>query len=127
MKPVTWGLNQRTILLWGSFLAANTLTQLAFKVGGKSLEGLDFGPQFLARAIGLPSVWLAITGYIAVFVLWILILQDMALSRAFVLNALVYAVIPVASLLLFGEFISLWRAFGIGLIITGVALVGKQA
>ena len=126
MKPAAFRPQQRTILLWIGFLAANTLTQLAFKLGGQSLEGLDFGPQFLSRAVALPAVWLAIAGYVAVFVLWMLILQEMALSRAFVLNALVYAVIPMASLALFGEVISLWRWFGIVLIIVGVALVGKR-
>ena len=118
--------HQRTILLWVAFLAANTVTQLAFKFGGQSLEGLDLGPQFIERALDQPAVWVAIGGYIAVFLLWMLILQDMPLSRAFTLNALVYAVIPVASLVLFSEVISAWRACGIGLIIAGVALVGKR-
>src|SRR6185295_14991977 len=70
-------------LLWAVFIAIATATQLTFKWAGSSLEEQEFGPAFLGAALAKPSVWLAIAGYLAMFVLWIEILKRAPLSRAY--------------------------------------------
>ena len=60
------------------------------------------------------------------FVLWMLILQQIDLSRAFPLTALTYITVPAAGLLLFHESVSPVQAAGIALILGGVVLVGQN-
>ena len=56
-----------------------------------------------------------------------LVLKDTALSRAFPLTALSYVSVPLFAWLAFGEAVDARTAAGIGLILTGVALIGGGA
>jgi len=114
----------RQAAVWTAFLALDTGTQLAFKWGADGLEGLDFGPTMWARSLTLPGVWLAVLGYIATFVVWMAILRDMPLSRAFPMTGLAYVTVPLCAWLAFGERITPLLATGIGLIIAGVVVLG---
>jgi len=114
----------RQAAIWLAFIALDTGTQLAFKWGADSLGDMDFGLDMLARAMPLPGVWLAILGYVGTFVVWMAILRDMPLSRAFPMTGLVYVTVPLLAWLAFGERIDPVRAGGIGLIIAGVVLLG---
>ena len=116
----------RTLALWVAFIALNTMTQLAFKRAGNTLENLEFGPQFIDAAIRQPAVWLAIAGYLSVFAVWIAILRMAPLSRAFLLTALVYVPVTLGAWALFGESLSALRIAGIGLIVAGVAMLGLE-
>ncbi|MBN9451531.1 MAG: EamA family transporter [Bosea sp.] len=114
----------RQALIWIAFIALDTGTQLAFKWGADSLGDLDFGPAMLARAVAHPGVWLAILGYVGIFVAWMAILRDMPLSRAFPMTGLVYITVPLLAWIVFGERVDPIRAGGIALIIAGVVLLG---
>lgn len=114
----------RRIAIWLAFIALDTGTQLAFKWGADGLSDLDFGPAMLARAATLPGVWLAVLGYLGTFVVWMTILRDMPLSRAFPMTGLAYVTVPLLAWLTFGEQIDLMRAAGIGLIVAGVVALG---
>lgn len=116
----------RDLVLWALFFAVDTVTQLSFKAGGDLLAGLDFSREWLRVAFSAPVVWLAIAGYIVLFVLWMVILQRSELNRAFTLTGLAYVFVPVGAWMLFGEEIGWMRALGIGLIIAGVTLIGGE-
>lgn len=116
---------RRDVVLWVMFLALDTATQIAFKAGGRALAGIDFGPLWFERAFATPAVWMAIAGYVVAFVLWIAILQDSTLTRAFTLTGVAFATVPLAGWAFFGEAISLGRIAGIILIIVGVTLITR--
>jgi len=113
-------------LLWAIFVTLATATQLAFKWAGSQLGEQDFGFVFLSRAVTKPSVWVAIVGYTAMFVLWINILQRVPLSRAYLITAIVYVPVSIGAWLIFGEQISALRAIGIVAIMLGVALTAAD-
>jgi drug/metabolite transporter (DMT)-like permease len=113
-------------LLWVIFVTLATATQLAFKWAGTELGDQDFGLTFLAGALSKPSVWVAVTGYLAMFALWINILRRAPLSRAYVITAIVYVPVSIGAWLIFGEQISWLRAIGILAITLGVALIAAD-
>ncbi len=117
---------RRDIGLWTVFLALDTGTQIAFKAGSGALAGVDFGAAWLDRFAATPAIWVGIAGYVLAFVLWIAILQGSELTRAFTLQGVTFATVPVGGWLFFGEHISLERAAGIALIIGGVTLISRR-
>ena len=114
----------RNLVLWVLFIGLSAATQLAFKAAGDGLDGVEFDSHFVDVAMSHPSVWLAIAGYIVVFVVWIAILKTAPLSRAFLLTALVYIPVTIGAWAWFGEPIGLIRLGGIALIVAGVAMLG---
>jgi multidrug transporter EmrE-like cation transporter len=112
--------------LFGIFLAVDTAVQIAFKAAAKQLGDGDMNAEWLAAAASSPMVWCAVLLYLTVFVLWMLILQQIDLSRAFPLTALTYVTVPAAGVLLFHESLTLVQAGGIALILAGVVLVGQE-
>lgn len=113
-------------LLWISFVALATATQLAFKRAGSELGDRDFGLDFLTEALAKPGVWLAIVGYVGMFAMWIKILQWVPLSRAYLITAIVYVPVSIGAWLMFGEQVTLLRAIGIMAIMIGVALIAAD-
>lgn len=114
------------ILIWLAFIVLDTGTQIAFKWGAEGLGDMDFGLDMLAKSVTLPGVWCAVIGYLGTFLVWMAILRDMPLSRAFPMTGLVYITVPLFAWGAFGEHISLLRAGGIALIIFGVVLLGSE-
>jgi multidrug transporter EmrE-like cation transporter len=128
-RPHPWS----TALLWAALLTIETATQLAFKAGSERLDAADGNSSWLnavflwmIAALTTPQVWLAILGYLATFVVWMLILQRMDLSKAFPITALCYVTVPVFAWLIFGEATSPARAAGIAFIVAGVVLLGCE-
>jgi len=117
---------QSETLLWTLFIAFATTTQLAFKWAGSQLGGQEFGLDFVGTALARPSVWVAIGGYVTMFVLWINILKRVPLSRAFLMTAIVYVPVTIGARLVFGEQVSPLRGIGIGAITVGVALIASH-
>jgi drug/metabolite transporter (DMT)-like permease len=112
--------------LFGVFLAFDTGVQIAFKLAARHLGDGDLNAEWLAAAATSPLVWFAVLLYLTVFVLWMLILQQIDLSRAFPLTALTYVTVPAAGLLFFHESLTLVQTGGIALILVGVVLVGQN-
>ena len=84
-------------LLWVLFVALSTLTQLCFKLASKPLEQLEFGRRWLEVAASTPAFVIASGSYGLTFAIWIVILQRMALSKAFLLTALVNVTVTLGS------------------------------
>ncbi|SED98392.1 EamA-like transporter family protein [Rhizobiales bacterium GAS191] len=116
----------RMIFFWGSFLALDTATQLAFKAASGPLEGTAFGLDFLKMALATPAFWVTILCYIGTFVFWMAVLTRMDLNRAFPLTALTYVTVPLLAFAFFGEHLPALRLLGIGVIIAGVILIGWE-
>jgi drug/metabolite transporter (DMT)-like permease len=112
--------------LIGAFLFFDTAVQIAFKLAGEQLGDGALDANWLAAAAGSLTVWCAVLLYLTVFVLWMLILQQIDLSRAFPLTALTYVTVPAAGMLFFHESLTLAQAAGIALILVGVILVGQN-
>ncbi len=72
-----------------------------------------------------PLVWLGIVFLILSFVTWLYVLKHLPLSRAFPVSQVVHIMVPLASWLVLGEFISPVRWGGIALVLLGLALVAK--
>ncbi len=116
----------RTLAVWTAFIALDTGTQLAFKWGADQLTHLDFGMAMIERSLTLPGFWLAALGYAGTFVVWMMILRMMPLSRAFPMTGLAYVTVPLLAWLVFGDSIDLVRGIGIALIVAGVIALGSQ-
>jgi multidrug transporter EmrE-like cation transporter len=112
--------------LISAFLFFDTGVQIAFKLAATELGDGDFNAAWLTAASASPMVWCAVLLYLTVFVLWMLILQQIDLSRAFPLTALTYITVPAAGMLFFNESLSIAQAAGIALILAGVILVGQN-
>ena len=117
---------RRDACIWVLFLALDTLTQLAFKAGGSALAGLEIGPAWFDVAGRTPAVWLAVAGYIALFVVWLVILQGAELTKAFTLTGIAYVTVPLGGWLVFGETISFVQLLGIGAIVAGVTMISRE-
>jgi len=120
------GVLRGKLWLFGLFLVFDTAVQIAFKLAAKHLGDGAFDLDWLAAAASSPTVWCAVLLYLTVFVLWMQILQQVELSRAFPLTALTYVTVPAAGMLLFHESLSLAQAGGTALILVGVGLVGQN-
>lgn len=121
-KPRHWKL----LVLWAGFLVLDSLTQLAFKMGGNALAAAPEGLGWFVQALTTPIIWAAICGYIAVFCSWIFILKEMELSKAFPLTSLTFITVPLLGWLVFGESIDLMRGISIGIILLGVSLLAWE-
>jgi len=111
--------------LIGIFLLVDTAVQIAFKLAADQLGDGTLDAAWLTQAALSPTVWCAIALYLTVFVLWMLILQQVDLSRAFPLTALTYVTVPAAGFFFFHESLNLLQAAGIALILWGVVLIGQ--
>jgi len=112
------------VAAWIVLLASETLAQIALKAGGQSLSRTPFGTGWLATAATTPWVLVGVMGYIGGFLSWMFILDRIPLSLGFPLTAIVMLMVALASCLVFGETLTVWRLSGIGLIIAGVLMVG---
>lgn len=114
------------IALWVLFLAVECGAQLGLKLGSDALAGLDFGWEWIGIALTSPWVQFGILCYLLAFVFWMLILDKMELSLAFPLSGMVYVVVMVASAFGLHEALSPLHWIGVGLIVTGVVVLGQD-
>ena len=112
--------------LIGIFVIFDTAVQIAFKLAAHQLGDGALDASWLTAAAEAPTVWCAVVLYLIVFVLWMLILQQIDLSRAFPLTALTYVTVPAAGFVIFHESLTMAQAAGIALILIGVILVGQR-
>lgn len=82
----------------------------------RGLSSLALNPAFLV----------ALVMYGAATLLWVGVLQHVPLSRAYAFNALSFIIVPIASILVFGETVSVRFAIGLGLVVAGLVLIGVK-
>lgn len=74
-----------------------------------------------------PTLWLALTAVLLVFIMWSTILSKIDLSIAVPIASFSYIFVPIASIIIFNEKISLLRWTGISFIIAGVIFVSLSS
>jgi drug/metabolite transporter (DMT)-like permease len=110
---------------WIALVAVEVTTQLAFKFSGSHTGAFDFSAHAFALALTSAWLWLALGGYCAGFVAWMLILRDSDLSRAFPTSAIVFVAVIVASWLVLREPIGGMQMAGAAIIVTGILQLGR--
>jgi multidrug transporter EmrE-like cation transporter len=111
-------------LFWAGIPVLSTLSQLFIKAAAEHVAGS--GWAWLQNIITSPWMIAAVAAEIGCFVIWMHVLTEIDLSRAFPLTAVSYITILAASWLAFNEDISLLQVIGSGLILAGVWLISLQ-
>ncbi len=119
-------MNGRAILGWVVFLMVETGAQVSFKIAGAGLDLSQGVWPMIAHAAGSPWVVTAFTLYFGCFLLWMLILKDADLGRAFPMTALIYLCTLGAAIFLFHEVLTPMRIVGILAIIAGVVILASD-
>lgn len=100
-------------------LAVSTVLGMA---SGQILFKLASGRGGLMEIFFSPIFWVAIVLYGLVTILWVLLLREVDLSRAYPFLAATYVLVPIASMLLLGEKLGWSYGLGVAFIIAGIVL-----
>jgi multidrug transporter EmrE-like cation transporter len=115
--------NKTNILLLICFTIIMSAGQLLFKLAADRSEAISNVPSLLR--LGTSGYFLgALVLYGIATILWILILQQVPISRAYPFAAVAFAVIPAAGVVLFGETVSWQYLMGAALVICGICVIG---
>jgi drug/metabolite transporter (DMT)-like permease len=111
------------LALWTSCEAAG---QIMFKRGVEVLDAGEahFGPKTLRLALTSPTIWGGVLIHVVEFGVWIEILGRLPLSIAFPLESVSYVVVLLATRAFLREAVPVRRWLGVGLICTGIAVLG---
>ena len=125
-KRLTARVIPKLIWTWFLFLVVESGTQVVFKFAGAKLDASN-GLPALATQI-LTSPW-AIGGFLLYFlgfILWMTILRESDVGRAFPITAMIYLTTLAAAVYLFHESLSPLRILGVAAIIAGVSLLASD-
>ena len=114
---------KKNLILWSLVPILSTLYQLFIKLVAHDVEGLDFGLTWLTHAVHIPWMWAALASELAAFVIWLQILSNHDLSKAFPLTAISYVMILCISWFGFHETILPLQLIGSALILAGVWVI----
>ena len=89
---------------------------VASRIDGRGPYELVFDSAFMGYLIGALAIYAVAT------VLWILALQTLQLSRAYMFMSLSFIIVPAISALLFNEPLTPGYLLGLGLIVAGVTV-----
>lgn len=115
---------KRNLILWSLIPVWNTLYQLFIKLAAGSMDGVDFGADWLRQAIATPWIWAALVSEAAAFITWMQILSSHDLSKAFPLSAISYVMVLATGWLVFHETLLPLQFVGGALILAGVWFIG---
>jgi len=109
-------------LYWLAVPALSTLFQFFLKLGAEHLDD-KAGQAWLWQALSSPWILAAIAIEIVGFFIWMNVLAELDLSRAFPLTGISYVLIVASGWFVFGEKVVALQLIGSGLILTGVWLI----
>lgn len=116
----------RALSAWALFIAIETLTQVVFKLAGATLDD-RLGPLAMVQhAAATPVVWLGFVLYFCGFLVWMTILKDIDMGRAFPMTATIYIATLTTAVLVFHETLSPTRIAGVVAIIAGVVVMASD-
>ena len=104
--------------LWLSIPLLNTLQQIFLKQSAVHASG-EFGIEWIAELGSSPWFLFAIIAEIVCFVLWLRVLAQTDLSKAFPLSAVSYVFVLASAWVLYSEPVSALQLGGSALIIAG--------
>jgi multidrug transporter EmrE-like cation transporter len=111
-------INTLTLLSFTLLLATG---QVLFKKVGLELRGLPLSEGVL-RVLASPALYAALALYGSATLLWIWVLSRVPLSRAYPYVAFGMVLVPLASILLFGERVRPGFWIGVALIVAGILI-----
>ena len=112
---------------WLLFIAVETATQVAFKYAGATLDDRHGLAGLVLHGLQTPVVLLGFGLYFCGFLVWLTILKDIDLGRAFPMTAIIYVSTLVSAVVLFHERLNSMRIAGVVVIAVGVALLASDA
>ncbi|MEZ2132752.1 MULTISPECIES: EamA family transporter [unclassified Sinorhizobium] len=112
-------------LSWLAVPVLNTLFQFFIKHGAEQLDGAR--ADWLGHALASHWILAAIAVEIACFFIWMNVLAELDLSRAFPLSGISYVLIIATGWFIFGEPIVGIQVVGSGLILMGVWLIARAS
>src|SRR4051812_26530357 len=104
-------MNRNFRKLWLYVPVLNTLQQIFFKQSAAATLG-DFGWRWLSDILLSPWFLLGIAAEIACFVLWIRILAEVDLAKAFPISAISYAFVLASAWFFYAEPVSVLQIAG---------------
>jgi multidrug transporter EmrE-like cation transporter len=117
---------KNTLMLWFSIPLLNTLQQIFLKLSAAAAPA-NFGETWFLNLVSSPWFILAITAEIACFVLWLRILAEFDLAKAFPMSAISYVFVLASAWLFFAEPVSALQLTGSALILAGVWCVSTAS
>jgi len=113
-------------IFWVLIPICSTLYQAFVKLTAIQLHGEVFSLAWLAQAGATPWIWAALACEIAAFIIWLGILSEHELSKAYPMTAVSYVFILAVSWFWFKEDILWPQLVGGALILCGVLLIGRS-
>ena len=117
-----------TKAIWGwlLFVTVETVTQIVFKFAGATLDDHAGLWAMVRHALSTPIVMVGFLLYFCGFLIWLTILKDVDLGRAFPMTATIYLATLATAVLIFHEQLNLTRVAGVVVIIAGVVLMASD-
>ena len=110
---------------WAGLVLIEVITQLAFKFSGQVTGAFDFSSHAIGLALSSGWLWVALAGYLAGFVAWMVILSHSDLARAYPASAVVFVAVILASWLVLRESIGGLQIAGAAVIVAGILQLGR--
>lgn len=98
----------------------DTVGQISFKLSATAAEPLEANFSWLTRIFSHPFVYFAILGYVGAFFTWMTLLRRAPVGPAFAASHLEVVTVMIASVIIFGETISLAHFTGALFIVAGI-------
>lgn len=116
-------------MLYLPLVAAGTSAfgQIMLKYAMLKHGPIDFSFKGLINLFTEPLLVFALVIYASTLLMWLHVLSKVPLSTAYPMLAVTYAIIPLLSMVFFGERIQQTQVIGICLVLAGVAMIGKSA
>lgn len=119
--------NLEILFLFSLFILCDTATQIFLKKGASNLGEIPLDEVshiflYVLNILTNFNIMMGILFVLIAFFSWLAILSKVDLSKAQLMNALVYVTVPLASIFFLGETIQMTQMFGILLISLGALI-----
>lgn len=119
--------NLEIFFLFSLFILCDTATQIFLKKGASNLGEIPLDEVshiflYVFNMLTNFNIMMGILFVLIAFFSWLAILSKVDLSKAQLMNALVYVTVPLASIFFLGETIQMTQMFGILLISLGALI-----
>jgi drug/metabolite transporter (DMT)-like permease len=108
-----------------SVVAMLAVGQILFKLGANRIETGSLREMLISLILN-PYVIVGGVLYAATVILWILVLREVPISRAYPFTALAMILVPLAGLVFFGEAFSWTLVVGGVLLVAGIAVISLR-
>jgi len=119
--------NVEILFLFLLFILCDTATQIFLKKGATNLgeiplDQLSHVILYILNILTNTNIIIGVVFVLIAFFSWLAILSKVDLSKAQLMNSLVYVTVPLASIFFLGETIHMTQIFGILLISVGALI-----